>query len=306
VFEWSDLRVFLAVARDGSTVAAAKALGVNQTTVARRIAALEGATGLRLFDRRQDGYRLSEAGAALVEHAEKVEAAVAALEKVVGAQQRHLGGVIRVTTPEELANRVVTPWLTEFMDLYPDIRIEMVAAERRLDLAAGEADVAIRAQKQPDDPGVVVRKLSDGPWALYCSEPYAEKRGAPCSVEELACHNIIGGDGPLLRLDPYQWLAEVAPPANVRSKCVSLLNVLAAIKAGHGVGALPCSQGVHEPALVECMPMPDFGYSYYLVANAAVKDVPRVRAFLDFIIARAAAMRHLLDGRSHRKGASDG
>lgn len=301
MFEWSDLRVFLAVARVGSTVAAAKAIGVNQTTVARRIAALEAATGLRLFDRRQDGYRLSEAGAALLGHAEKVETAVGMVEKAVASRQRELGGVVRVTTTEELAIAVVTPWLTEFMELYPDIRIEMVASERRLDLAAGEADVAIRAQKRPDDPGVVVRKLSDGPWALYCGQGYEKKRGAPRSVEDLACHSVIGGDGSLMKLDPYQWLAEAVPESSVRSRCVSLLNVLSAAKADQGVAALPCSMAVREPALVECFAMPNFGYGYYLVVNAALKDVPRVRAFLDFIITRGSAMRHLLDGRSHHQ-----
>jgi DNA-binding transcriptional LysR family regulator len=176
----------------------------------------------------------------------------------------------------------------------------MVASEQRLDLAAGEADVAIRAQKRPDDSGVVVRKLSDGPWALYCSQTYAARRGAPGSIEDLARHAVIGGDGPLMRLDPFQWLAQVTPEASIRSRCVNLLNMFAAIRAGHGVGALPCSQAVHEPTLIECLAMPDFGYGYYLVTNAAVKDVPRVRAFVDFIVTRASAMRHLLDGRSHR------
>jgi DNA-binding transcriptional LysR family regulator len=295
MFEWSDLRVFLAVARDGSTVAAAKALGINQTTVARRIAALEEAVQLRLFDRRQDGYRLSEAGAALVEHAEKVETAAAALEQEIRRQHRCLGGVIRVTTTEEFANAVLAPWLAEFMDLYPDIRVEMVPSDRRLDLAAGEADVAIRAQKQPDDPGVVVRKLSDSRWALYCSEAYAERRSAPRCVEDLADHSIISADGPLARIDPFQWLARAASEESIRSRCASLSNLLAAVRAGHGVGPLPTSLASRDADLVQCLDMPDFGYGYYLVVNAALKDAPRVRAFLDFIAARASVLRRLLD-----------
>ena len=301
MFEWSDLRILLAVARHGSTLAAAKALGVNQTTVARRIAALEAATGVRFFDRRNDGYRLSECGKALLERAEKVEEEVLAFESAVRAQKRELGGSVRLTTTEVLANAVVTPWLAEFMEQFPDIRVEMVATERRLDLAAGEADVAIRAQKRPDDSGVVVQRLSDAPWSLYCSVAYAERRGIPRSVDELVHHNLIGGDGPLASLDPFLWLKEAIPPECVRSSCVSVLNMLSAVKAGHGVGALPCSQAVHEPTLTECFAMPDFGYGYYLVTNAALKDVPRVRALLDFISARAFSMRYLLDGRSHLK-----
>lgn len=300
MFEWSDLRVFLAVVRHGSTVAAAKALGVNQTTAARRVAALEAAIGLRLFDRRQDGYRLTEAGAALLRLAEAVENAAAAFEQAVCVQKREQGGVVRLTTTEVLANAVVTPWLTEFMEIHPDICVEMVATERRLDLAAGEADVAIRAQKRPDDPGVVVRRLSDAPWSLYCSLAYAEKRGVPRSVEELAAHSVIGAEAPLSSLDPFKWLKDVTPATSVRSSSASVLNMLAAVRAGHGVGALPCSQAVHEPTLTECFAMPDFGYGYFLVANAAVKDLPRVRALLDFITLRASGMRYLLDGRSPR------
>jgi DNA-binding transcriptional LysR family regulator len=298
MFEWNDIRVFLSVARSGSTLAAAKSLGVNQTTVARRIAALEAATGLRLFDRRQDGYRLSEDGAALVAHAEQVEQAATGLEQAVGRQRRSLGGVIRVTTTETLATDVLTPWIAEFMDLYPEIRVETIASERRLDLAAGEADVAIRAQKKPDDAGVVYRRLSRTPWALYCSRAYAERRGVPRSVEDLKVHSVIGVDGLITRLDPFQWLIEVTPPENFRFKCVSLVNMVAAIKAGHGVGPLPCSQALHQPSLVECFAMPDFGYSFFLVTNAALKDAPRIRAFNDFIVARAATARHLLDGRT--------
>jgi DNA-binding transcriptional LysR family regulator len=184
MFEWGDLRIFLAVARSGSTLAAARTLGVNQTTVARRVAALEAATGLRLFDRRQDGYRLSEDGSVLVAPAEKVEQAAAGLEQTVGQQRRHFGGVVRVTSTEMIANDILTPWIAEFMEVYPQIRVETIATERRLDLAGGEADIAIRSQKEPDDPGVVYRRLAPGAWALYCSRAYAERRGVPRSVED--------------------------------------------------------------------------------------------------------------------------
>ncbi|WP_119419051.1 LysR family transcriptional regulator [Desertibaculum subflavum] len=297
MFEWGDCRIFLTVARSGSTLAAARSLGVNQTTVARRMAALEAATGLRLFDRRQDGYRLSEDGAALMAAAEKMEQAALGLEQAVGQQRRHLGGVVRVTTTETLANDILTPWIAEFMELYPQIRVETIATERRLDLAAGEADIAIRSQKKPDDSGVVYRRLAPGAWAVYCSPAYAARRGVPRSVEELAGHSVIGVDGPLGKLDPFQWMTAVTPPDSFRTKCVSVVNMVAAIKASLGVGPLPCMQSSSE-ALVECFRMPDFGYSFYLVTNAALKNTPRIRAFNDFIIARAASFRQLLDGRA--------
>jgi DNA-binding transcriptional LysR family regulator len=196
---------------------------------------------------------------------------------------------------EEFANAVLAPWLAEFMELYPDIRVEMIASERLLDLAAGEADVAIRAQKQPDDLGLTVRKLSDSRWALYCSKAYAERRGAPRRIDDLARHNIITAGGPLSQNDPFQWLAQAAPRESVRSRCASVSTLLAAVRAGHGVGPLPTSLASRHADLVQCLSMPDFGYGYYLIANAALKDAPRVRAFLDFIAARASVLRRMLD-----------
>src|SRR5258705_9235147 len=102
--EWGDLKFFLATARSGSTLSAARELGVNQTTVARRIAALEAALSLRLFDRNPHGYRLSEAGSAILPQAERVAAETEALQRVAAQRGRQLSGVIRVTTVEDLAN----------------------------------------------------------------------------------------------------------------------------------------------------------------------------------------------------------
>src|SRR5258708_1826183 len=166
MYDWGDLRFFLAAARAGSTLGAARELRVNQTTVARRIAALEDALGARLFDRHQDGYRLSEAGTAILGQAEHVAAEAETLERLIAQRSRQLSGVIRVTTVEIIANMMLTPWLSEFMDLYPDIRVEVIVTDQRLDLSRGEADIAIRAGYMPTGSGVVVRKLADAPWAL--------------------------------------------------------------------------------------------------------------------------------------------
>ena len=107
---------------------------------------------------------------------------------------------------------------------------------------------------------------------------------------------MIGVDGPLTNLDQFRWVNQVSPPENIRMKCVSVVNMVAAIKAGLGVGALPCFQTINE-TLVECFRMPDFGYSFYLVTNAALKNTPRIRAFNDFIVDRATTFRQFLDSR---------
>lgn len=296
MYEWSDLRFFLATARAGSTLGAARELGVNQTTVARRIAALEAALGVRLFERHQDGYRLSEAGEIMLPQAEAVASEAETLERLLAQRSRQLTGVIRVTTPEIIANMMLTPWLAEFMELYPDIKVEVIATDEKLSLTRGEADVAIRAGHMPKESGIVVRRLAEGPWGLYCSKSYAQKRGLATSIEDVNRHWVIGASGPFAKLEPFVWLATNAPGATVRNVCTSLANMVSATKAGHGISALPTPVGNAEPDLVHCLPL-HFHYNYYLVTREALKDVPRVKAFNAFIIERAAAMKHVFEGR---------
>ena len=295
MYDWGDLKVFIAVARAGSTLAAARELGVNQTTVARRIAALESALSARLFDRHQDGYRLSECGRQILAQAERVEVEAETLARLVDQRKRDLSGVLRVTTPEIFANFWLTPWLAAFMDLYPEIQVEVVATDRRLDLARGEADVAVRAGDMPTDPGLVVRRLADYRWTMCCSKSYADKHGVPSSGEELNDHFVIGSDGPLAGLAPHAWLSQIAPRARRRSTCSSVANMVAAVKAGHGVGFLPDTVLMVEPDVLECFLLPGCKYSFYLTMPEGLRDQPRVRAFCDFLVAQASASRHLLE-----------
>ena len=298
--EWSDLKFFLATARTGSTLAAARELGVNQTTVARRIDALEAALSMRLFDRNRDGYRLTEEGTAILAQAERVATEVDTLKRLAAQRNRHVSNVIRVTTVEDVANVILTPWLSEFIDLHPGIKVEMVATEGCLDLARGEADIAIRASPKLTESGLVVRKLADGRWTLYCSRSYAEKRGVPSCVEDLDGHLIIGAEGTSAKVDPSNWLAKVAPRATIRSVCSTVPNTLVAIKAGHGVGALPTPVGIGHPDLIACFNIPGFDFGYYLVTPESLKNVPCVKAFTAFIVSRAPALKRALEGETRR------
>lgn len=298
MYDWNDLRMFLAVARDGSTLAASRTLKVDQTTVARRVAALEQALGVALFERLQSGYRLTEMGEGVRHSAERVEAEADTLARLVAQQGRKLSGVIRVTTNESLANSFVTPWLGEFAEIYPDIRVQMIIDDRRLDLARGEADVAIRAGSRPTDGALVVRALSVVTWSLYCSRAYAARRGVPTSAEELNDHLILGGEGTLAGLPGMLWMAEKAPRAVVAAHSNSMSNLLASVKAGLGVTTLPCVVGDPEPDLVRCIAdVPELDSEMVLVTRSDMKDLPRMRAFTDFLIAHVSAVRHRLAAR---------
>jgi DNA-binding transcriptional LysR family regulator len=298
MYDWSDVRFFLAVARGGSTLAAARALRVNQTTVVRRIEAMETALKTRLFVRHQDGYRLSESGAGLLAQAERVAAEAETLERLAAGRNRTLSGAIRVTTFEKLASLVLTPMLAEFIELYPEVKVEVICADHRLDLARGDAEIAIRAGNLPNEPGIVVRKLADDPWSIYCSAAYAAKHGMPKCGDDLNSHWIIGADGHIAALNPFTWMSKTAPRAKVRSVCNSVANTLAAIRAGHGVGPLPriIVYGA-ETDLIECFALPDLDSGFYLATRADVKDYPRIKAFSEFIVTRMATAKPILEGR---------
>jgi DNA-binding transcriptional LysR family regulator len=167
--EWSDWRVFLAVARQGSTLAAGRSLRLSQSTAARRVTALEEALGVKLFERRAHGYRLTQAGDAVLPLAESLERAALSAEAQARAQSRAQGGTVRITTEEVFAVTLLTPWLREFHALHPDVRIELDCTRELRDLGAGEADIALRSTAAQQAEGLVGRIVQEDDWALYCS-----------------------------------------------------------------------------------------------------------------------------------------
>lgn len=287
---WDDLKPFLAVARTGSTLAAAKSLGVNQTTVARRLSALEEALGTRLFDRVQSGARLTEAGRDLVSPAERVEAAMTALTEQMGARGRRLAGTVRVTTNETVANVIVTPAIAAFREAYPDIGVEMHVSDRHFDLRAGEADVAIRAGGRPTELDLVARRLTTTPWFVYAGRSYVARHGAPESVEALNDHQLIGCDGVLANLPGNAWLRRQAPRARTPCTCNNLANLFQVVRSGLGVAPLPRLGSEGDPELVRLFEVPDAReMAIWSIVHETLRDAPRVRAFVDFLAAHVKA-----------------
>jgi DNA-binding transcriptional LysR family regulator len=301
MFNWNDLRHFLAVARSGSTLGGSKMLGVDQTTVARRIEALEAALSLKLFERGQSGSRLTEAGSALLPKAEAAERAMEAVDSQAAASARGMTGIVRVTANEITANLVVTPALVEFRRLYPDIRVDLITTDRFLDLDAGDADVAIRGSAALAESSLVGRKVANVPWVLYCSTGYIERHGRPSSVEDLAHHALIGADGELTRIPTMGWMLDLAPSATIATRSTSLMNLLHAMKAGLGIAPLPLPLAGLEPDLVPCCPAAGvFNTGIWVLTTGALKTVPRVRAFIDFIAPHISATMRRLEASAPR------
>jgi len=284
MFDWNDLKAFLAVARGGSTLAASKALGVNQTTVARRIESLENDLGFKLFERGQTGSRLTEAGQTLIADAELVERAAIRFANQAAGQMRGVSGALRLTTNELVANTMVIPGLVEFRKVHPDVQVDLVITDRSLDLENGEADLAIRTTQALAVSDLVARKICDHDMALYCSRDYAARRGAPSSPADLRDHDLIDVATELGEMPAASWMMRHSGGKVPVTRSNSMSSLVHAVKAGLGIGALPCTIGDPDRDLVRCSePIEEARVSSWIVTRRELKDIPRVRAFIDFM-----------------------
>lgn len=287
MFDWNDLRVFLAVAQTGSTLASGRALGINQTTVARRVAVLEEALGLTLFERRQSGYALTPAGETLVGPARDVEAAAVRFVDAAAAQAREVSGTVRLTTQEIYAVTILAPILRDLHDAYPGIHIELDTSNEIRDLSAGAADVALRASKTLSGGGLVGRRVANDPWTVYCSRSYAAAHGIPRSRKELHAHPIIAGGGDSVWPYYSAWLKRNGLEGTVAMHHSSPTGLLATVRAGFGLAALPSFVADRDPDLIRCLrPAPDDTIGMWLVTHERLRHTPRVRVVLDFLAER--------------------
>ena len=227
--DWDHLRFFLAVLGHGSTKRAAAALRVDQTTCARRIAALEEATGLLLFRRETGGYKPTADALALRAAAEAVGRAVNSLEAEAAGRRREGSQKIRLTSEEFFAPTVIVPAVARFSRSNPDIQVEIDISGEVRDLSRGEADVAVRGGLDPTDPALIRRKLADDPMGIYCSHSYADP---PASTAELSRH-------PLACLAVHVDFVERAGlGANIQHVANSFAALRAIIASGSAVGPL--------------------------------------------------------------------
>jgi DNA-binding transcriptional LysR family regulator len=296
MFDWNDLRYFLAVGREGSTLAAAKALGVSQPTVQRRLAALEERIDRKLVEHHPTGYGLTELGKVLFPHALDVERSVEAFQRRVNAAGEELTGTLRVTCPEGMASRLLAPLIEAFREKHPELRVDLIMTDRRLDLAKGEAEVALRMH-EPGDISLIARRIVNSPWAIFASQSYIGRHGRPDRPEDLEQHAIVEFAGELADIHAARWLRSVAPKAAIAGRGNSMLGVLAAVRSGAGLAPLPMLLGASEDGLEPVLTsIPEIDSKLYLVMHADLQHTPRVRAFCDFVVAEFTHFRPLLRG----------
>ena len=280
--DWNDLRYFLAVARLHSLTEASHLLRVSQSTVARRIAALEQTLKTELFTKRPDGYMLTEAGEALLQPAEQVEAQLLSLERSAAMPRDALTRIVRLAVPELLGQHLVIPGLNEFQTRYPMIGLELIADVRPMRLTRREADVLVRLV-HPNQGTYLVRRVGGIVLALYGSASYLAAHGMPGRGEELSGHRLIGWESGLKFLPLAQWLQNMAGATNFMIRAHTMGAQLAAVEAGLGLAVLPAFVA-RKYGLVRVLDAEvPFQSDLWLLQEAEAHKLARVRAVADHV-----------------------
>jgi DNA-binding transcriptional LysR family regulator len=300
MIDWSDLRFILAVARHRTLTAAARSLGCDQSTVTRRLAAFQSALGTRLIDRRGGSYVLTAAGERLRPRLEAVEAEALAFERAAQGHDEVPRGAVRLTTVETLASRLLAPRLAALRERSPDIALEIDVDRRDFDLARREADVALRVAR-PRQAQLVAKKVGAIGLALYASDGYLAKRGAPRLGERSVDHEVVADVDERAWTPGERLLSACVPGARVSFRTTSWLTRVAAVEAGAGISALPCFVADASPSLRRLGSDPVLR-DLWLIVHRDLQRVARVRAVLDFVADIIEENRSMLAGDAPAHG----
>ena len=287
---WDDLRYFLAIARTGSLTAAARDLHVSQPTVSRRLASIEQPLGVTLFDRTQRGYELSPAGIEILDTAEHVEDTFDEIGRRIFARDRGVTGKLRVTCTQPLANQHLCRHLGEFTRAHPDVEISLSCTTEKRNLNRRDADVAIRITDEPPDT-LIGRKIARVAVCAYGRADYLRAR--------------LGHDSDLewigWRDEAYnrQYITDRFPHARIKHQVDDFQTMQSMTHHGLGVAALPCHLADPDAVLRRFVsePILDGVPDLWILYHPDLKDVARVRLFVDFLVDRLRADRDLFEGR---------
>jgi len=282
VLDWNDFRYFLAIARAGSLAAAAREMGVEHTTVGRRLSALESELGARLFLRGPDGLTATEAGRGILTLAQDIAERFEAIERRVSGADDRIEGTVRVSISEAISGYFVQQF-TALRAQHPGLDVQISSGNQSADLMRGEADLALRA-REVTEPDLLARKVSSAGWSLYAGCDYVARRGVPAAPEDLRGHDVIGFDDSLSNTPGGTWLAAHAGGANVILRGNSIIAAINAAICGVGICAVPCFLGEKEPRLRRLTPRVVGARDIFLVVHPDLARVARVRAVMDFLV----------------------
>ncbi len=284
---WDEIRTAYHVARIGTASGAAEVLGVHHATVIRHIDALEARLGVKLFQRHARGYTPTEAGEDLLRVARATDDQFSQLLGRLRGRGSEVSGELVLTTLEGLSHLLV-PALADFQREHPEIVVRYLTSERVFRLEYGEAHVAVRAGRPPDEPDNVVQPLHRQAFTLYASRAYAERHGLPRNEAELAQHRLVGTDDPKSRAPFARWLREAVPDGCIAFRSGDVHALRRAIREGVGIGFMPRLNAAGQDGLIELWPpRKEWEVPIWLVTHMDLHRTSKVQAVLRFLKRRA-------------------
>ncbi|HSP26677.1 MAG TPA: LysR family transcriptional regulator [Saliniramus sp.] len=290
--DWDKVRIFYTVAEAGSFTRAGEDLGLSQSAVSRQISALERELRAPLFHRHARGLLLTEQGDLLFRAARDMKMRLETTRARLSETSERPSGQLKVTTTVGLGSLWLTQRIPEFLDLYPDITVEMLLSNEELDLAMREADVAIRL-RQPTQPDLIQRRLFTVHFHIYASPDYIKRFGEPKTLDDLDNHRLLafGGDQPSYLLGVH-WLStagrDLRNPRPYRAIINNISGLKTAVENGAGIAVLPdyvTDQNNQLMQILRDIEMP--ALESYLVYAEEMRSVARVQVFRDFLVSKA-------------------
>jgi len=273
--DWDRIRIFLAVARAGQILGAAKGLGLNHATVGRQLTALEEELGATLVERQTSGCVLTQAGEVLMRAAEKVESELLQAGTRLSGAAEVLTGTVRVGAPDGLGNYVLSRTLGALAELHPELTIQLVPLPRTFSLSRREADIVVTLDR-PKQGRLIVRKLTDYSLSVYAAASYLERHGRISSVDNLDGHLFVTHVEDFVYSRALDYATELGKRMRRHYECGSVVAQMEAVRAGHGIGILHDYAALQYPELRRLLPELRFTRTYWLMSHPDTHDTRRV------------------------------
>lgn len=290
---WDDLRVVLAICREGSLSGAAKVLGTSHSTVFRQINAIEKKLSTRFFNRLSHGYEMTEAGETVLKRAADIEEDILDLERELASNDLRLRGNIRLTAPEGLTSFLLIPHIASFYQKHPDIHVELIVSSDDLQLSRHEADIAIRTTIKPP-PYCIGKKVCEFNLAVYATKAYLQK----VSGLEFPAYDYLQIDNGVNWFPPPYWTKD--SPPKIIFKCSSIISVTWATNEGVGAAILPCLIGEKEPELKRASPIFKNIAELWILTHADLRQTARVKALMEHLYECLSEEKQFMEGNDNK------
>jgi len=303
---WDDLKVFLAVQRKGSFAAAGRSLGVNATTVGRRITGFEEHLGARLFTRTADGLVATPTAEALLGAAEQMERQAKSVARQIAGEDARLEGVVRLAATSDFSSAFLLDQLGAFRRRHPEIELDLLTSTGLHDLSRGAADLAVRfstpgqgvpsGRQGPTD--VLAQRVCRLGVGVFASRAYLDTAGMPDDIEGFEGLDLVIPPESMHFIPGHSWFQQMRPDNRVALTVDSIQAIVAATSAGFGLCAIPCFMAAHQPELVRIgAPQTVDERDLWLMMPADLKRVARVRAVREFLLEVFETWEPVLTGR---------